>query len=75
MAFERAKCAVAAELVAFRNFRQVRIAQEICVTIDANQVMAFALRKFAHSRNGEVIASLLEKRLLAIENNQVIGNR
>ena len=73
MAFECAECAIATKFVAFRNFRQVRIAQEISVIVDANQVMAFALREFAHTRNGEVVASLFEKCLLAIENNQVIS--
>ena len=73
MAFECAEGAIATKFVAFRNFRQVRIAQEISVTVDANQVMTFALRKLAHSRNGEVVASLFEKRLFAIENNQVVS--
>ena len=60
MAFKRTERAVAAELVTFRNFGQVRIAQEISVPVNANQVMAFALRKLAHSRNGKIITRLLE---------------
>ena len=73
MIFERSECAVATEFVAFRNFRQVRVAQKIGVIVDADQVMAFALLKLAHTRNGKVVTNFLEKRLLAIENNQVLG--
>ena len=73
MAFKRTERAVAAELIAFWNFWQIRIAQEISVPVNADQVMAFALWKLAYTRNGEVVASFLEKRLLTVENNQVIS--
>ena len=73
MVRERAESAVPAEFVAFRNFRQVRVAQEVCSVVDANQVMAFALRKIAHSRDFVVVAVLLKERLFAIVNNQVVG--
>ena len=55
-----AECTVAAELISVWNFGQVRVAQEVRSVVDANQVMAFALRKIAHSRDFVVVAILFE---------------
>ena len=70
---ERAESAVSAEFVTFWNFRQIRVAQEVCCFVNANQIMAIALWKIAYSRDFVVVAILLKERLLAIVNNQIIG--